>query len=361
MHARRTRLSLVGLLSLSALAGGSCGVPPPATPTGPALLSEWALFSDLGSLTPADDVIPYAINAPLFSDYATKHRFIRLPPGESITIDADGRWLFPEGSVIVKTFGFLVDEREPSLGERIIETRLLVREAGEWVPYVYVWNDAMTDAELDLAGRRVPVTFVDRSGATVSLTYRVPTGVQCGNCHGGTGPTELIGIRTEQMDHLFDYGTGAENAIDHMASLGMFTSAPPAAALRAPLPDYFDASADLEARGRAYLDANCAHCHRDGGAADQSGLWLGAHETNPSRRGLCKPPAAAGRGTGGRPFAIWPGDPDRSIITFRMASTEPGIKMPELPTVLSHTEGVALITEWIAAMPPVDCSMAPAP
>jgi uncharacterized repeat protein (TIGR03806 family) len=322
------------------------------------LLSEWGLFSDMRAMTPADDVVPYAINAPLFSDYAVKRRYVRLPPGGTITIDAAGRWHFPDGSVIVKTFGFLFDERDPSLGERTIETRLLSREDSEWVSYVYVWNEAQTDAVLELGGRRVPVEFIDASGAAVAITYRIPTEVQCGNCHGGTGPTEVIGIRTEQMDHPFDYGDGAGpvNVIDHMDALGMFASPPPAPALRAPLPYYFDASADLDARARAYLDANCAHCHRDGGAADQSGLWLGAHETELVRRGICKTATAAGRGTGGRRYVIWPGEPDASIATFRMASTEPGIKMPELPTVLSHTEGVALITEWIAAMPPVDCA-----
>ena len=42
-------------------------------------------------------------------------------------------------------------------------------------------------------------------------------------------------------------------------------------------------------------------------------------------------------------------------MTFRMASEEPGIKMPELPNVLSHANGVSLITEWIAAREPVNC------
>jgi hypothetical protein len=39
-------------------------------------------------------------------------------------------------------------------------------------------------------------------------------------------------------------------------------------------------------------------------------------------------------------------------MTFRIASTDPGIMMPELGKRLVHEEGVALIREWIAAMPP---------
>ena len=60
---------------------------------------------------------------------------------------------------------------------------------------------------------------------------------------------------------------------------------------------------------------------------------------------------AAGRGSGGREFDIVPGQPDQSIIMFRMTSVDPGIMMPELGKRLIHTEGVELIREWIAALP----------
>ena len=60
---------------------------------------------------------------------------------------------------------------------------------------------------------------------------------------------------------------------------------------------------------------------------------------------------AAGIGSGGLAFDIVPGQPDKSILVFRIASTHPGIMMPELGKRLVHDEGVALIREWIAAMP----------
>lgn len=348
----RTSPSLAVALATTSLLLGSCDPPPPS---GPQHLSDWDLFLDPANQVPAPGVVPYEINAPLFSDYASKHRFLRVPEGETITIEADGRWSFPDGTVIAKTFGFYVDARDPSLGEQLVETRLLVREDGVWEPYVYRWNDEETDATLMPGGGRLNVSFLDVAGRSRSIEYRIPNVNQCTNCHGGTAEIESLGPRTDQMDHPFDYGVGLENQIDHMASLGLFASTPPAAADRHPLADYFDTSADLDARARAYLHANCAHCHHDGGAADQSGLWLNIEITEPVRIGICKPPAAAGRGTGGRRVAIWPGSSDESIVAFRMASEEPGVKMPELPTILSHTEGVALITEWIDAMEPVEC------
>jgi len=60
---------------------------------------------------------------------------------------------------------------------------------------------------------------------------------------------------------------------------------------------------------------------------------------------------STGRGSGGRQYDILPGRPDASIMTYRIESTEPEIKMPELGRNLVHEEGAALIRAWIAAMP----------
>src|SRR5690606_31406376 len=112
---------------------------------------------------------------------------------------------------------------------------------------------------------------------------------------------------------------------------------------------------DLDARARSYLDANCAHCHQEGGAAEQSGLWLNAHITDALMIGVCKRPVAAGRGARRRLYDIVPGAPDESVIVYRMESDEAGIRMPELGVSVPHDEGVALIRAWIAAMEPVAC------
>lgn len=316
-------------------------------------LSSWELFADGATQTPNEGVVPYELISPLFSDYTSKYRFIRLPEDGQITYTDSGDWVFPFGTVIAKTFAYPVDLRDPSLGERIIETRLLVLdEEGAWNNYVYVWNDEGTDAERARAGARVDVEWIHYDGETRSLQYRVPNEIQCANCHGGAAPTSPIGPRTEQMDRDYDYGAGPVNQIDHLASLGWFSNTPPTDRPRFEDPD---GSGDLDARARGYLDANCAHCHSESGAAAQSGLWLGADITDMATLGVCKRPVAAGRGAGGRQYDIVPGDPDASVMVFRMESEEPGIKMPELPSQLAHTEGVALIREWIAAMDATGC------
>lgn len=321
--------------------------------TGPRALSEWEIFTDGASQRTHDAFMPYELRAPLFSDYSRKHRFLRVPEGTEITVGEGGRLLFPEGTLLVKTFGFLADLRDPNSPERIVETRLLEHRDGHWLPYVYLWDDVAEDAQLSRVGARVPVTFVDLEGETRSIQYRVPSIAQCGNCHGGQGEVLPLGPRVEQLDRDHDFGAGPENQLAHLVTRGWLASRP---AGPHSFVDPDDESADLDARGRSYLHANCAHCHRDGGAAAQSGLWLGIEETSETRLGFCKIPVAAGRGTGGRTVDLWPGDHERSIMAFRMQSDEPGIKMPELPAVLVHTEGVALINAWIDAMPPRDCS-----
>jgi hypothetical protein len=66
--------------------------------------------------------------------------------------------------------------------------------------------------------------------------------------------------------------------------------------------------------------------------------------------GRCKASIAAGAGTGGRPYDIVPGAPEKSIFVYRMETTKPGHMMPELGRSVSHEEGVALISAWIAEM-----------
>ncbi len=322
---------------------------------GPPHLSDWGLFADAAAQVPAEGVIPYEVISPLFSDYANKHRFIRLPEGGQITYTAGGDdFEYPIGTVLVKTFGYLHDLRDPSAGERLVETRLMVREDdGRWHPYVYLWNDDMSGADLMQVGARVDVEWIHSDGEMRTLRYRVPNAVQCRNCHGGRDETSPIGPRGEQLDRDNDFGDGPENQIDHMVNLGLFANDVPAFDARQRLADPMG-DGPLYDRGRAYLDANCSHCHNERGPASQSGLWLGAHIDDEDRLGFCKVPAAAGD-TGGRHWDVVPSAPDDSLMIYRMSSEVPGTKMPELPALLSHTEGVALMREWIGALPARTC------
>jgi uncharacterized repeat protein (TIGR03806 family) len=306
-------------------------------------LSTYGLFVDANAQEPADGVVPYTLNTPLFSDYAIKFRFLSLPEGEHATWAEPGALDLPVGTILVKTFGYLADRREPDGARDLIETRLLIHKSSGWEGAAYLYDEADEEAELAIAGDTVAAEWLDLDGSSVSNNYEVPNKNQCKNCH------------EEEVDTLLPIGPKArhlnrDGQLEGLVDAGLLVDAPdPGTWPRAAV---FDDSSTgtLEERARTWLDINCAHCHNPTGAARTSGLDLRVSQTDAFEYGICKPPVAAGSGSGGRPFAIVPGDPDQSILVHRIESTEADVKMPELGRNLVHAEGVALIREWIASL-----------
>jgi uncharacterized repeat protein (TIGR03806 family) len=316
----------------------------------PAQLSAFGFFADPAAQAPADGVVPYDLATPLFTDHALKFRFAYVPSGQAAAYDADEAFAFPAGSVLIKTFAYPADLRRPQEDVRLLETRLLIRHAEGWNAWAYVWNEDQTDATLKIAGARIPVTLAGIGEEPVSFTYSVPNKNQCKGCHALGGEIVPIGPKARNLNRPFAYPSGTENQIAHWSAAGLLAGAPVPGDAPA-VPDWRDASAPLDARARAWLDVNCAHCHRADGPAGNSGLFLGWTEDDPVKLGIGKRPVAAGRGSGDRAFDIAPGKPDESILMLRVESTEPGVMMPELGRTLAHPEAAALLRAWIARLP----------
>ena len=334
------------LLALIPAAMALAAVAPPRPPPNDAALmadepapnlADYRLFTDAGARTPNARVTPYAIATPLFSDYAAKSRYFYLPPGKTAQYAGPGLIDFPVGTVLIKTFAYPADVRRPDQAVRKIETRLLIHRAAGWVALTYVWNDSQDQAVLRRAGLRVPVSFVGEDGARRDIDYAVPNVNQCKQCHSQNGELQPIGVKARNLVQLPAW-----------AAQGRISGVP---AVLAPPIRWDDASLPLERRGRAYLDANCGHCHSRAGLASNSGLYLTLEETDPAVLGVGKRPVAAGKGSGGLDVSIDPGHPDRSILLYRMASIEPGVMMPQLGRTVVHQEAVDLIRAYIAAMP----------
>jgi uncharacterized repeat protein (TIGR03806 family) len=315
-------------------------------------LSQYALFAGhAAAQEPAEGVIPYDLNSPLFSDYTEKSRFLKLPPGTHATYRDDDVFEFPVGTVIAKTFAYPRDARDPSKGRRLIETRILQREPDGWVGLPYVWNDAQTEASLDVAGDTVDVSWIHTDGRSRKNSYIIPNTNQCKGCHKAGEVLAPIGPKARHLNRDFAYHDGTENQLSHWTRRGALAGSPaPSAAPRLAVWDD-PKSGTLDDRARAWLEINCAHCHNPAGSARNTGLDLLASQRNPTAFGIFKPPVAAGIGSGGREYDIVPGQPDQSILAYRIASTHPGVMMPELGKRLVHEEGVALVRQWIAAMP----------
>lgn len=373
----RSFKSTANLIWLAVVSFCLLGCSPPTTvafqQTDPGLLSTWGLMrSDGMSLELSARVTPYQLNSTLFTDYAHKLRTVTVPEGLKATANGDGTINFPVGTIISKTFFYpkastqLIKTDDdgtyflPAMGANggmaldqvtLIETRLLVHRSNGWAALPYVWNDAQTEATLEITGDAKALTITDET-QTHHFTYIVPDKNQCEGCHAFNASTREInpiGPRIHNLNRDYAYTSVVINQLDHWQQLGLLKLDVTSDELPA-MANWADPNVDLEARARAYLDVNCGHCHNEKGPADTSGLFLDITTNNPTRLGRCKLPIAAGQGTGGNNYSIVPGEPDKSILVYRMQSVDPGAMMPELGRSLSHTEGVQLISDWVAAM-----------
>lgn len=298
----------------------------------PPLLSAFGFFADAPAQKPGRGVTPYRLNTPLWSDGAEKLRFVYVPDGRQAKArpagDNGGLIDLPVGSALIKTFAFTQNGKR-----RLIETRLLLHRAQGWVALPYLWNAEQTEARLAIAGARVPVT----TPAGEPISYRVPNKNQCKECHGLAGVVVPIGPKARNL---------ARGWLEAMVAAGRLDRVPEGAAA---VPLWEDRGpAPVPAVARGYLDVNCAHCHRPQASASNSGLDLRWEQRDRAALGVMKRPVAAGRGAGHLLYDVVPGQPGESIMAHRMASTEPGVAMPELGKDTVDAEGLAVVRRWIA-------------
>jgi len=309
------------------------------------LLSDYNFFKKIETQIPNENVIPYHLASPLFSDYTYKFRFVSMPNGEFAQYNYNEVFNFPVGTKIIKTFAYPVDDRDLSLGFQLLETRLLIKDKNGWYPLSYIWKENQDDAELKYIGKTINAKWIDKNGVEQVNRYRVPNINQCGSCHNLNKVIMPIGPKGRNLDVDFFYQHGMENQIDYWDKINILENIP--SDRKNPTAIWNLESETIENRARAYLDINCAHCHREGGSAGNSGFYLSHEETNNTSLGIMKKPVAAGRGSGGLKYVIKPGISEESILLYRMASTDPGVMMPELSRNMEHKEAIPLIKEWI--------------
>lgn len=366
----------------------------------PRRLSRTGLFASVSGHRLTPGMIPYSVNAPLWSDGAFKERSLYLPPasgqeeggskaGAGMTSNAG--WGFPDRTVLVKSFGY--DSQNGSAGgRRWVETRLLTRQQGEWVGYSYAWNREQTEAHLvGSEGRDASVEIGLADGGKRRLDWRFPSRSECMVCHSRAA-NFVLGLSTLQMNKEHDYGGVTANQLEALHYLGVLEPAwsdedkqslrkqlqesgvnryrldsrveeitaagSDRAALPSELPfhwstafprlvDPYDPREALEARARSYLHSNCAQCHvQAGGGNSQISLEFSKSlqdmkmlDLEPLHHRFDIPDARL----------VAPGDPARSVLLHRMATRGRG-KMPQLATSLVDHQAVELIREWIRRM-----------
>lgn len=299
----------------------------------PSQLTETGCFDSQDPKISLESLVPYDVNIPLWSDGAEKSRWFAIPDNSQIEIDEEGNWLFPVGSILIKLF---------KLEGRNIETRFLVQEAEQvWRGYSYKWNEAQTEAYL-----------VNPSGEYASITegrtWYYPGRTQCLRCHTSAA-SYVLGLKTRQMNRLFQYSVGLGNQISSLYQSGYLTLSESIGIDNLPaFPHYGEeivSGSDLNEMARAYLDVNCSMCHRP------SGPGIGPedfrYEVPFDQMGACNiEPTVSNLGIEGA-LLITPGSPELSILLNRMERLD-NHRMPPLGSSLVDVFGVGLISDWIA-------------
>ncbi len=291
-------------------------------------LSELNIFNgNPGNLEFNSTVYEYDLATPLYTDYAYKLRSISIPKDTKMTYQGEGLLGFPDGTIITKTFYYLNDERDPSAGKKLIETRLLIKQNGSWQMGNYLWNNAQTDAELSTSAPLVNVNWIDLNGTSRSLNYQVPLPVNCTQCHNKSGNSIPIGPKARNLN----VEKNGVNILQSFIVNDLLDGAPNLSQIEA-LPEWSNTSFTLEERARAYIDVNCAHCHQPGGFHNST--------------------------TGTRPdFRFETSFSNSNIEDFKAdirsrVATSPafGPSMPLIGRNVLHEEGVQLIQDYIDSL-----------
>ncbi len=315
------------------------------------LLSEYDFFiGKLTQLSPNENVFPYTLNTPLFSNYAFKKRFIYMPNGAQMSYDEKDVFSFENGTVLIKHFYYPDDFRIENGAKKNIETRLLIKESKGWKALNYVWDEDQKDAHLNFIGKQTKVSWIHKDGNKKSTIYNVPNNNQCKNCHLNGKDITPIGPTAAQLNRKYAPLSKKLNQLEYFKTKKLLKDLPE----HQYIPQFAiwnqKESGSIKDRAKAYLDINCAHCHNPKGSAKNSGLDLRLSQLDPRKQGVFKPPVAAGKGSGDLQYSIVPGYPEKSILLYRMNNNDPGVMMPEIGRSIIHKEGIILINDYIESL-----------
>ncbi len=313
----------------------------------PQHLSELGAFTDPVHLVPAPGLIPYSVNSPLWSDGATKQRWVAVPQNQKITFSATDNFSFPGGTVFIKNFDLTVNETNGAT--RRLETRFLVRNnLGGIYGITYKWRADGSDADLLSAALTETLDVTNASGVRTQTWY-YPGPFDCLVCHNPNSGN-VLGVNARQLNGPLTYpATGVtDNQLRTWNHLGLFTNALDEASLTnvPKLVHVDDTNYTAEIRVRSYLDANCAQCHRPNGVA---GYFDARFRTPLGAQRLINGPLANSLGDANN-RVIKPRDLSKSVL-FARINRLGDIQMPPLARNVADTNAINSVAQWIESLP----------
>jgi uncharacterized repeat protein (TIGR03806 family) len=312
----------------------------------PKLLSQTGSFKNTSDLTPVAALIPYDLIVPFWSDGATKVRWISVP-AEKIKFTVTGEWVFPHGTVFVKTFELATNETNPNLKRRL-ETRLLVCDAAGGVYGVtYKWRADNSDADLLETNLTEEISIQTATGMRTQAWY-YPSRADCLVCHTANAGL-VLGVKTRQMNRDYPYPSGVtDNELRAWNHIGLFDTNLDTADIKnfPKLANVTDPTRSLEDRARSYLDANCAQCHRPRGTV---AYFDARYDTPLAKQGLIDGHVLIDERIDNS-RVIAPNDIWRSILYMRTDTTN-AFKMPTVARNTIDEQGMKLLRQWIESLP----------
>lgn len=335
----------------------------------PRKLSETGLFRETKEQTPAAGVVPFEINMPQWSDFATAQRWIALPGKEQIVWHPRDRSVpgsmfsrqldFPAESVLAKTLSLEMKTGDAGSAKKM-ETQVLHFDGRVWRGYSYAWNDEQTDADLVPAQgqeRRLLVDDDRLAGGKRVQNWVFSSRAQCLSCHGpwpqytlAFSPRQLrrqVVRDGEPVDQLVSLEKqGIVGRVDGgQKPLGPLDPATLESIPKLAAPD--DPGATSAELARSYLHVNCSHCHRDNGGG--AGSFELLHNLADDRlRAIGEAPRQGTFDLAGAQV-IAPGNPARSLLYLRMAKFGRG-HMPHLGAEFVDERALGWVADWISGL-----------
>lgn len=302
----------------------------------PMTLSCTGLYEDIAKKKVAAGLHEYAPAHQLWSDGATKQRWIYLPDGTKIDTSAADQWKFPVGTKFFKEFSWD--------GHRV-ETRVFWKSTETvWLKTAYHWNDDETEATRFAGGE------VDVSGHT----YYIPSAKECDECHKGR-TDRALGFELLLLG--LPGATGM--TLQQLISDKLLTQDPKQTDF-----EIGDDGTGKAAPALAWLHVNCGiSCHNSNSAAEGYTSDLRLRLPYDAIDGSSSADFDARKTTIGviahtpkwmDKTRIVAGSPDDSLL-YQLASTRdmnmPKNHMPPIATRVVDADGMKLVEAWIKAMP----------
>lgn len=285
-------------------------------------LSHYNIFKGNPSeLIPNDKFEVLELNSKLFTDYSYKQRLVNIPDGKIIDKKSNGELIFPNGTILTKTFFYPHDERDWSKGKKIIETRLEIKEKNTWNIATYIWNDEQTDAYLNSDGKNVSVNWINSEGNNQKINYEVPNSNQCVLCHQSNLKVTPIGPTLKNLNLLVNRNGININQLSYLQSNGFLTDF--SIENIGSITNYEESNNALDERFKSYLFINCAHCHNPEGWEESSRKpYDFRYETPLINMGII----------------------GKENKLHRVVNNG---RMPYLGTTIKHNEGIEIINEYL--------------